>query len=72
MPLIRSGDSANLYLRAFAIYDSSLLVIIVVALRAVSHHSGLVVVVHLLLLAHGSGEVGKRFLTLEPRILNDA
>ena len=61
-----------LYLRGFAIYNSSLLVIIVVALRVVSHHSGLLVVVHLILLAHGIGEICKRFLTLEPRILNDA
>lgn len=61
-----------LYLRASAIYNSSLLVIIVVALRVVSHYSGLVVVVHLLLLAHGIGEISKRFLTFEPRILNDA
>ena len=59
-----------MYLRAFAIYNSSLLVYFVIALRAVSHHSGLTV--HLLLLAHGIGEVGKRFLTLEPRILDDA
>ena len=60
-----------MYLRAIAIYQSSLLVIFVVALRAVRHHSGLRVVVHLLLLAHGIGKIGKCFLTLEPRILDD-
>ena len=44
----------------------------VINLRVVSHHSGLAVIIHLLLLAHGIGEISKRFLTLEPRILNDA
>ena len=60
-----------MYLRAIAIYHSSLLVIFVVALRAARHHSGLIVVVHLLRLAHSIGEIGKRFLTLEPRILDN-
>lgn len=61
-----------MYLRAFAIYNSSLLVILVIALRVVSQHSGLAMFVHLPLLAHSIGEISKRFLTLEPRILDDA
>ena len=43
----------------------------VIHLRVVSHHSGVAVVIHLPLLAHGIGEIGKCFLTLEPRILDD-
>lgn len=60
------------YVRAFAIHHSSLLVIFIISLRAVSHYSGLIVVVCLLRLAHGICEIGKGFLTLEPRILDDA